>query len=190
MKIKFKDEPIFVTAALCICFPVGVILLIKSTISAKCKWIMGVIGGIFFAGLLSLGLIGRTPPSDPSSFQLTATRTTLSVGQSGGFIITNKNEYYIDYTVSPENDVLMVNKNLYTAVKPGLCTLSVTFENEIRTIKITVDNGPATDSIVLASPSGERYHLQTANHAGKRAVEMTEEEALRSGKTPCKNCYK
>lgn len=190
MKIKFKDEPVFVVAALCICFPIGIILLIKSAFSAKCKWFMGTISAIVFTALLSLGLVGHITPSDPANFQLTATRTTLSVGQSGGFIITNGNEYYTDYTVSPENDVLELNHNLYTAVKPGHCTLTATFENETRTIEITVDDAPATDSIVLTSPNGERYHLQTANHAGKRAVEMTEEEALRSGKTPCKNCYK
>lgn len=190
MNIKLKDEPAFVTAALCLCFPIGLFLLIRSALSLKAKWLIGVAGGIAFSGLLTLALFGRSESIDLAKFELATTRTNLSVGQSGGFIITNGNEYCTDYTVFAENDVLTVNKNLYTANKTGNCTLTVMFENEVRTTVITVNDGPATNNLVLASPNGERYHLPTANHAGKSAIEMTEEEALQSGKTPCKNCYK
>lgn len=190
METKLKDEPVFLIAVLCIFFPVGFILLLRAELRPKIKWLLGILGGIVFAAFLSLALLNRPVPVDPADFQVSVTREVLSVGQSGGFIVANSNEYYTDFSVEAENDVLAVSENLYTAVKPGYCTLTISFANEVRTVTIQVQEGPGTDSDVLASPSGERYHLLTAKHAGNHAVKMTEEEALRSGKTPCKNCFK
>ena len=190
MKIKLKDEPIFIMAALCIFFPVGIVLLCFAKYPAKQKWVMSISGLLIFSGLLSLALLSPIKPVDPHSFQVTVTRETMSVGQSGGFLITNGDEYYTDFTAKASNRCLDVQNNLYTATAPGSCTLEISFASATRTVALEVPNEPATDSIVLASPSGTRYHLPSAAHAGKHAIEMTEEEALQSQKTPCKNCYK
>ena len=188
--LKLKDEPLFLIAALCLFFPIGLIFLIQSERSFKFKWSAGVGSCLCFLSLLSFALLNRPQDADPRRFQVSATRETLSIGQSGGFLVTDGSRYYTDYTVRAENELLHVEHNLYTALKPGICTLTISFGQEERTLKIIIKEGPATDSIVLSSPSSERYHLITAEHAGKKAVEMTEEDALQSGKTPCKNCFK
>ncbi len=190
MDTKLKNEPVFLIAALCIFFPVGLIFLIRSDIKRSTKWLLAAVCGTIFILLLSLALLGRPHPIDPSSFDVAITRETLSPGQSGGLIVTNGDQYYTAYSVTTDNNVLQADGSIYTAVKPGRCTLTVTFEEEVRTVNIEVKDQPGTNSAVLASPGGERYHLTTAVHAGKKAVEMTEEDALMSGKTPCKTCYK
>ncbi|MBQ8894286.1 MAG: hypothetical protein IJ043_07750 [Clostridia bacterium] len=187
--MKLKNEPVFIAATLCLFFPIGLFFLLRSELKGKSKCFIGICGGMIFLALLSPALLNRPKPVDPADFHLIVTRPTLSVGQSGGFIITNGKEYYTDFTAETENNLIKVHNNLYTAVQPGICTLKVTFEDEVRTVTLEVADGPGTDTLVLTSPSGERYHLTTAKHAGKRAVEMTEEEALRSGKSPCKTCY-
>ncbi len=190
MELKLKDEPLFLIAALCFFFPIGVIFLINSERSAKFKWIAGIGSCLVFLGMLSLALLTRPQAVDPAHFHVSVTRETLSVGQSGGFVITDGDRYCTAYTVATENSLLNVEDNLYTAVRPGICTLTISFGEEVRTVKIKIIEGQGTDSIVLSSPSSERYHLNTAKHAGKKAVEMTEEDALQSGKTPCKNCFR
>lgn len=190
MDLKLKDEPIFLIAALCVFFPIGLIFLICSERSSKFKWFAGFGGCLIFCCLLSFAFLGQPKEVDPSTFQVSITRETLSVGQSGGLLITNGDQYCTSYDIIAENDVLAVKNNLYTAQKPGKCTLTVSFGEETRTIEILVNDEPGTDSTVLASPTGERYHLITAAHAGKKAVKMTEEDALQSGKSPCKNCFK
>lgn len=189
MPTKLKDEPIFVLAALCVFFPIGLVLLFRSELNTRFKWLLGSIGCVVFAGLLTLAVLNRPSPVNLEEIQVSVTRETLSVGQSGGFIVGSGNEYCTEFTVEAENDILSVSDNLYTAVKPGTCTLQICFEDQVRTVTICVQEGPGTDQIVLASPSAERYHQINAKHAGKHAVEMTEEEALQSGKTPCKTCF-
>ncbi len=190
METKLKNEPIFLLVSLCIFFPIGVVLLVRSDFKPTTKWLFAAICAPIFIGLLSLALLSRPQPADPDSFYVTVTRETLSPGQSGGLLVTNGIRYYTDFTVTAENDHLQADGSVYTAIKPGACTLTVTFENEVRTVNIYIKDEPSTNGAVLASPGGTRYHLPTAAHAGKRSVEMTEEEALMSGKTPCKTCYK
>ncbi len=190
MNKKIIDDPVFLLASLCLFFPIGLMFLIRSDLYKSKKWLIGAIGLFVFTAFLSLALLNRPRPVDPSQFQLIVTRETLSVGQSGGIIIANDDQYVTDYTINPSNDVIKVQDSAYTANKPGKCTLNVTFLGIEQSIEITVNDNTQTDSVVLASPKGERYHLPTAKHAGKKAVEMTEEEALLSGKTPCKSCYK
>lgn len=190
MNTKLKNEPIFLIASLCLFFPIGLIFLIKSEIKKPFKWIIASVGALIFIGLLSLASLYRPQSVDPNLFVVSVTRNTLSPGQSGGLIVTNDQKYYTDYTVKAENDVLKLNGSVYTAHRPGECTLTVTFDDQTRTVKIKVNDTPGTNHIISASPNGTRYHLVTAKHAGKKAVEMTEEDALMSGKTPCKTCFK
>ncbi len=150
---------------------------------------MGCCGFLICTGMLSLALLGRESLQEAQDFTVTLTRSTLSPGQSGGVAVTHGAVYYTPFTVTADNDVLTVKNGVYTAVKPGTCQLTVTFGQEIQTVTVTVTHSPGTDSIVYASPTGERYH-KTRSHAGSNAVSMTEEEALQSGKTPCKTCFK
>ncbi len=190
MNMKLKDDPVFLLVSLCLFFPIGLIILICSNISRLKKWLIGMIGLFVFTAFLSLALLNQPRPIDASQFQLIVTRETLSVGQSGGLIIANDHQYITDYKIVPSNDTIKLQGSIYTAIKPGKCTITATFSGIKKNVEITVNDNTKTDCIVLASPSGERYHVTTAKHAGKKVVEMTEEEALLSGKTPCKTCYK
>ena len=187
--MKFKNEPLFLIAALCIFFPIGLILLLRSEFSRKAKLIMSCCCSVIFISLLSLAFLYHQHKYDPNSFQVIATRTRLLVGQSGGLAVTNDDDYITDFSITSNSEALEVHDSVYTAKSAGECTLEVTFQGQTRTIDITVDDEIATDSPVYASPSGERYHSRKS-HGGKYAVEMTEEEALQSQKTPCKICYK
>ncbi len=190
MTIKLKDDPVFLLASLCLFFPIGLIFLIRSELQKAKKWLIGTIGLFVFTAFLTLAFLNQPHPVDASQFQLIVTRETLSVGQSGGFTIANDHQYITDYRIEQSNDTLKLQDSIYTAIKPGKCTLTATFSGIEKTVEITVNDNTKTDSIVLASPQGERYHIDSAKHAGKKALKMTEEEALLSGKTPCKICYK
>lgn len=188
-KPKLKNEPIFLLAALIVFFPAGLFFLLRSELPAKRKCLLGSTGAIFFILLLIPAAAIRSDPVKAEDFQLHVTREELSVGQSGGFYITDGSVYCNAFSAAVDNDVLYLQDNLYTASRPGQCTLTVFFGEEERKIRITVNDEPKTGNTVLASPSGTRYHRAAAAHAGSKAVEMTEEEALQSGKTPCKICY-
>jgi len=190
MDTKLKNEPLFLIASLCLFFPIGLIFLIKSEIKNPFKWILASGCALIFIGLLCLALLNRHQPVNPDLFDVSVTRNTLSPGQSGGLVVTYDQRYYTDYSVKAENDVLQLNGSVYTAHNPGECTLTVAFADQTRTARITVNDAPGTNRTILASPNGTRYHMPTAKHAGKKAIKMTEEDALLSGKTPCKTCFK
>ena len=187
--MKLKNNFIFLICALCIFFPIGVILLILSEKKLWQKILMGIIGAAVFAALLIPAATQRKTPTDLSDLDLITTKQDLSIGQSGGFALANDTTYYTDFKASSSNDCLAVNNNTYTAIKTGTSILTVSFENQIRSVSITITDNAKTDEPVYASPTGDRYH-SNLKHAGKTAVEMTEEDALRSGKTPCKICWK
>ncbi|MBQ6823495.1 MAG: hypothetical protein IJP27_02485 [Clostridia bacterium] len=164
--------------------------MIRSELQSKTKWILGTVGGIAFCGLLSLALIHPSIPKHSSPYELIATRTELAVGESGGFIITNGEDYITDYHAEADTNLLMLNGNSYTALFPGECILTVSHGDQCHSIPIRVIDAPGKDTIVLASPNGEKYHKTTAKHAGKYATQITEEEALQSEKSPCMVCYR
>jgi len=187
--MKLKNSTPFLMALLCLCWPLGVVFTIKSEKPTGHKWFYCTIGLLAFIGLLLPATIQPPEPPPCKDFDITASRTALAVGQSGGLSVTAKDHYYTDFTVESNNDVVIVQNNIYTAQKEGTCTLTITFENEVRTIEILVTGTDHTNEIVYASPTGQRYH-RSSNHAGKNAMKFTEEEALQSGKTPCKICWK
>ena len=187
--MKFKNEPIFLIAALSLFFPIGLLFLFSSELSRSKKWVIGTCSLALFIGLLSLIFINLPQQHHPEEFNVVITRPKLSVGQSGGLAVTNGESYITDFSVQTDNGILDIHDSVYTAAAPGTCTLTVSFYEITHKIKITVLEGPSTESLVFASPTGERYH-RNKEHGGKYAVSMTEEEALRSDKTPCKICYK
>ncbi len=186
--MKLKNNTLFVICALSLCFPIGLLFLIRSDKYRWQKYTLGLVGAILFFALLLTAFIRFNPPPMSNTFDLIVTRKTLSIGQSGGLCIANDVTYYTDFNVSTDNDCLTVKNNIYTAVEEGVCTLSVFFNDQIRTISITITGEDKTDEFVYASPTGERYH-SNAKHAGKTAIKMTEEDALQSQKTPCKICW-
>lgn len=50
-------------------------------------------------------------------------------------------------------------------------------------------NTPANSDSVYRTPSGKRYHINS-ECGGKNSYEVTMDEALREGLTPCKRCIK
>lgn len=186
--MKLKDNLTFLICALCVFFPIGLIFLILSDKRPWQKTVLSLMGAAVFAALLLPALIRSEAPIDPDAFEIIATRKTLTVGQSGGLAVANDTVYHTDFQVSPENECLEVKDNIYTAAKEGTCILTVSFRDQVRQIAITVTDGERTDETVYASPTGERYHANK-KHGGKNAVQMTEEEALCSNKTPCKICW-
>ena len=187
--MKMKNNTVFLLSALCICLPIGLVLLF---ISEKTKWakiLIATSGAIVFFTLLVPSILMRETLADPADFQPIVTRSELSVGQSGGLTLANDTHYHTDYKVVSSNDCLSVNNNIYTATKVGVCDLTIQFNDQIRTVTITINDNKMTDSIVYATPKGSRYHANL-KHGGKNSIEMTEEDALQSGKTPCKICWK
>ncbi len=71
-------------------------------------------------------------------------------------------------------------------------TTTTAFENTIdaATTTIPVDESHSSESVgnaVYRTPSGTRYHL-SLSCGGKNAYEVTLDEAVESGLTPCKKC--
>ena len=187
--MKRINNTLFLLSALCICFPIGLIFLFLSEKKYWQKIVLSVLGGIIFILLLLPAVLQRNKTVDLNEFGPIITRHELSIGQTGGIGLANDTVYYTDFTVTADNQCLKIDDNTYTAVEAGLCTLTIKFEDQIRTVLITVTDANNTNDTVYASPTGERYHA-TLNHAGKAGIAMTEEEALQSGKTPCKICWK
>ena len=113
----------------------------------------------------------------------------MTVGQSGGIFLTNGTKYITEYTVTADSDALSLNNNVYTAQRVGTTQLVISSNGIEKQIQIDVVEGDSTLETVYASPSGKRYH-KSKSHAGKNAIEMIEEDALQSQKTPCLTCYK
>lgn len=187
--MKLRHNTLFMAVILCLFWPLGIILLIKSNKTIRQKWVMALTGLLIFCALLFPAFLRTDPFPKETAFDLTVTRQNLTVGQSGGLSVTTDHFYYTDYTVECNNNILKIDNNIYTAVNIGSCLVSVSFGNETRSVEITVTEGNATDQTVYASPTGNRYHL-IKSHAGANGLPFTEEEALLSGKTPCKVCWK
>ncbi len=187
--MKTTQHPLFLMAALCLFFPIGLNLLLLSDQPAKRKFFMSISGGFVFLALLATAFIGIPKAIAPGKLDLVVTNTQLTVGQSGGFSLYSSNRIVTDFTVITDNNKLQINDNVYTGLEIGSTEVSVQAEGFEESFTVMIVDGTATDSIVYLSPTGERYH-SSQKHAGNNGVEMTEEEALRSGKTPCLICHK
>ncbi len=187
--MKFKDHTLFLISALILFFPIGIVLVFLSSQSAKRKWILSTIGLLASILLFSAALLPCIKEENSNEIEIIATRQELTVGQSGGFAVAANNAIATDFEIHAQNDILTVHDNIYTAVRPGKCELTITCGNATKSIEISVTDGTRTDETVYTSPTANRYHSRQT-HAGKRAFKMTEEDALQSGKTPCMVCYK
>ena len=187
--MNIKNHPLFISIALILFFPIGLIFLLLSDQSPKRKWLMGSIGLILFASILSLSFLFPPNGANIDDFDIIVTRDTLTVGQSGGLLISNDERYITDYTITSESDILLVNDNIYTAQRVGTSCLTISSNGIRKSVEIHVIEGESTLETVYASTSGKRYH-KVKSHAGKNAIDLTEEDALQSNKTPCSICYK
>lgn len=187
--MKINEHPLFLMASLSLFFPIGLVLLILTDHPARRKIIMAVSGGILFLMLLATTFFGIPKAEEYGELEVVITKDQLTVGQSGGFTVQRGKKIVGDFKARASNGNLQINDNIYTALKEGSTTVTVQAQGLEETFEINVIPGIATDSTVYLSPTGERYH-KTDSHAGHNAITMTEEEALRSGKTPCKICYK
>lgn len=184
-----KENEILFFTALCLFFPLALPFLLHAGFKRRQKALMAV-GGLAVFLLLLTPALWRPPAAEVPESELIVTRTTLYVGQSGGLTVTDSTgSYYPHYEVSVDNGVLEVTGSLYTARQVGDCVLTVRFGDEERSVIIRVVPGGTLDQAVYATVAGKRYH-KTKSHADENAVEMTEEEALQSGKTPCQTCYR
>ena len=187
--MNFKNHSLFIITALILFFPIGLIFLVRSDQPTKRKWIFASAGLILFLSILSLSFLFPAKETAIDDFEAFATRDQLTVGQSGGIFLTDGTKYITEFTVSADSDVLSLNNNVYTAQQVGTAQLVISSNGIEKRIKIDVIEGDSTLETVYASPSGKRYH-KNKSHAGKNAIEMTEEDALQSQKTPCLICYK
>ncbi len=187
--MNFKNHSLFILTTLIVFFPIGVVILIISDQPTKRKWILGAVGLLLFLSILSLSFLFPANKNKLDDFDIFVSRETLTIGQSGGLFLTNKAKYLTEYTITCDSDILSLNNNVYTAKRVGSARLIATANGITKSVCISVIEGESTLETVYASPSGSRYH-KTASHAGKNAVEMTEEDALQSQKTPCLTCYK
>ncbi len=187
--MNFKNHPLFIITALILFFPIGLIFLIRSDQPAKRKWILASAGSILFLSILSLSFLFPAKETTIDDFDVYATREQLTVGESGGIFLTDGTKYITEYTVSADSDVLSLNNNVYTAQQVGSAQLVVSSNGIEKQIQVDVVEGDSTLETVYFSPSGKRYH-KNKSHAGKNSIEMIEEDALQSQKTPCSICYK
>ena len=153
IRMKFKNEPVFLIAALSLFFPIGFLFLLRSELKRSMKWIIGICSLSVFIGLLSLIFINLPQQHSPDTFNVVITRPELTVGQSGGLAVTCGDAYATDFTVQTDNEILDVHDSVYTAIAPGTCTLTVSFRGITRQITIDVLNGPSTATVVFASPN-------------------------------------
>ncbi len=188
--MKLREHPLFIYCSVILFYPVGLLILLKSTVSKGKKIVLALLGGILFVSFLLLPqIMGLHNQNNLNDFDVVATRKVLTVGQSAGFAIYNDEDYYASFQAECDNEeVLQMNGNLYTAKSVGSATITVTFADQERRILVTVIDGADTSEIVFITPSGTRYH-QNKKHAGENAISVTEEDALMSSKTPCKICY-
>lgn len=187
--MNYKNHPLFIFAALILFFPVGLIFLLKSDQPKKQKMILASVGLILFSSILSLSFLFPAKENKIDDFDVYVTKDQLTIGQSGGIFLIDGAKYLTEYTVSTDSDVLSVNNNVYTAHQVGSAQLVIARNGIEKRVKIDVVDGDSTLETVYFSPSAKRYH-KTKSHAGKNAIEMTEEDALQSQKTPCLTCYK
>ena len=187
--MNFIKHPLFIMSALSLVFPIGLILLLISDQPSKQKWIMGLCGLLIFLLLISIAFLYPSKSAQIHSFDLVVTKNELTVGQSGGLAVIAGTRYLTEYTVSANSDVLAINNNVYTAQRIGSALLTVSHNGIKKSIQINVIEGNSSIETVYFSPTGKRYH-KNAEHAGKNAIEMTEEDALQAQKSPCKVCYK
>lgn len=75
-----------------------------------------------------------------------------------------------------------------TALTQVVIPTEVTFTTtEQQPTVTTVQDAPLVGNTVYRTPSGKRYHLN-ASCGGKNAYEVTYEDAVEAGLTPCKKC--
>ncbi len=188
--MKFRNNRSFLITMLCLCWPIGLLLLLKADQKIFHKIIISIGSLLIFIALLSTAMLTFHKEPSADTFEIIATRKELSVGESGGFCISTNDHYIADYAITcSDSEVLSVKNNLYTALKSGVCTITVHYKNTSKSIQIQVNTNTATNKTVYASPTGQRYH-SSITHGGKSAIPFSEEEALQSGKTPCKICWK
>lgn len=187
--MNFKKHSLFILTTLILFFPIGLIFLLRSDHPTKRKWMLGSVGLFLFLSLLTIAFLLPTSKSYIDDFEIYASRKTLTVGQSGGIFIFDDDRYPSNFTVSCDSDILSLNHNVYTAQHVGSARLLISSAGITKSIYIHVVEGDSTLETVYTSPSGKRYH-NNKSHAGKNAIEMTEEDAIQSRKTPCQTCFK
>ena len=187
--MKLQNHPLFLILSLCLFFPIGIILLIHSDCEKKRKTLFAAVGLLLFLLLLSCAFFA-IPKSQEMHSQIIIkpTQTTLNIGQSGGFSVYMNKRIITDFTIEKSNQNLDIINNVYTAVHPGQTTITVSADGATQSFVVTICDEKRTDTIVYLSISGKKYH-KNQSHAGKNACAMTEEEAIRCNKTPCKICY-
>ncbi|MBQ7096061.1 MAG: hypothetical protein IJN80_06405 [Clostridia bacterium] len=185
--MKLRKDPLFIGAALCLFFPIGFILLLRSDCKKKYKIIFSLLGALLFLALtISLGTIKNKAPMP--DYQLIVSKDTLKVGESGSLAVMDGNHLYSDITIDKENDCLSLQGTVFTAEKIGSCLLTATYGEEQDTVEIHITADDGGNEIVYCSAKGAKYH-RTKSHGGKNSVEMSREDAVQSAKTPCKICY-
>lgn len=186
--MKLRKDPLFIGAALCLFFPIGFLLLLKSDCKKKYKFIFSILGAVLFIALtVSLGAIkSKTPPPD---YQLIVSKDTLKVGESGSLAVMDGKHLYSDISIEAENDCLSLQGTVFTAEKIGTCLLTATYGEEQGTVEIHITADEGGNEVVYCSANGAKYH-RTKSHGGKNSIEMSREDAEQSAKTPCKICYR
>ncbi len=185
--MKLRKDPLFISAALCLFFPIGFILLLRSDCKKKYKIIFSLLGALLFILLtISLGTIKNNAPVP--NYQLIVSKDTLKVGESGTLAVMDGNHLYSDITIDKENECLSLQGTVFTAEKSGACLLTVTYGEEQESLEIQITSDEGGNDTVYCSAKGSKYH-RSKTHGGKNSVEMSREDAEQSSKTPCKICY-
>ena len=98
-----------------------------------------------------------------------------------------KSEEY--YSEAPENTTSQSsNETAYESSDIESIDKSSTYiREEISKSTESVANVPSNNDNVYITPSGSKYHF-SPDCGGKNSYEVTLEEAIKDGKTPCKKC--
>ena len=186
--MKLRKDPLFIGATLLLFYPLGLILTLRSNFKRKIKTIFILLGAILNLCILCFAIYNPSKSNISKELQIKVSRNTLEVGQSGAVALYGQEIIDPNIELIPENDCLSISGTVYTAKKIGNCDLIIKHGHESTSIPIVVTADHGGDEIVYLTQGGKRYH-KNKSHCRKNILKMTREEAIQTGKTPCKICY-
>ena len=186
--MKLRKDPFFISATLLLFFPLGLFLLFRSNLKTKTKILFSSFGAAANLAFTLFAIFLNPAKPIEDDFQIMISQDALKVGQSSSIVCIGNNSIKEKIQLTADNDCVSINNSIITAEKIGECILTAKAGNQIAEfpIRITADEGG--NEIVYLTQNGTRYH-RIKEHCKKNILSMTQEEAILSGKTPCKNCY-
>lgn len=216
MKNRWYENNIVIAAAVILCFPLGLLMMWRYAYSWK-LWIKIAVTSVIVGGL-SVFALNLSPAAyritvNPSVVYLEPDMIKLIDVR---IFPENANPSNIKY-ISSDKSIARAEKGKIIGVSPGYAEIHIEdIKSGIKsdTVRVTVlksiaselssseaagstedsknesvsTASPAGATAVYISKSGTKYHTSDCSSLGSSKTEISLEEAMASGKTPCKRC--